>query len=208
MDKKLLGLTIAVAAVVVIAAGAGFLPFRRAAAPTADAVTIMGVAQRLAVFPGLTDAAALSAAFGMTFDPPGEGTRQTNCAGAPVQASRRWRSSAAGDWWFRADAQGLRRRPVFVLQVESQPAACPTDWTSRLVDARFINAHNWRCVRLADFGALAADFKTTYQGPNGVHVLVKRVDRPDGRAANLQIDFGAADSGECLYSMGVTIPNI
>jgi hypothetical protein len=62
-------------------------------------------------------------------------------------------------------------------------------------------------VKLADFGRLAAEFRTTYQGANGVHILARRVDRPDGRAANLEINFGAADSHECLYSLAITIAN-
>jgi hypothetical protein len=204
MDKRLLTLALAAAVVVI---GAGFLLSRRAAEPSADAAKIMDAAQRLAVFPGLTDAAAVSSAFGVTFGPPGDGTRQTICAGRPVQASRSWQSSASGDWWFRADTPGPHRQPVFLLQVESRPAACPADRFSRLVDARFLNAQNWRCVKLADFGRLAAEFRTTYQGANGVHILARRVDRPDGRAANLEINFGAADSHECLYSLAITIAN-
>jgi len=203
MDKRLLTLAIAV----VVAIGAGFLLSRRAAEPSADAAKIMDAAERLAVFPGLTDAAAISSAFGVTFGPPGDGSRQTLCAGHPLQASRSWQSSASGNWWFRADSPGLRRQPILLLQVESRPSACRSDRVSRLVDARFLNAQSWRCVRLADFGRLAAEFRTTYQGADGVHILAKRVDRPDGRAANLEINFGAGDSHECLYSLAITVAN-
>ena len=94
MDKRLLTLAIAV----VVAIGAGFLLSRRAAEPSADAAKIMDAAERLAVFPGLTDAAAISSAFGVTFGPPGDGSRQTLCAGHPLQASRSWQSSASGNW--------------------------------------------------------------------------------------------------------------
>lgn len=91
--------------------------------------------------------------------------------------------------------------------MESQPAVCPSDQASFLVEARFVEVQNRRCVSLADLGPLAAEYKTIYQGADDVHNLARRVDRPDGRKAKLELDFRAGGADVCLHSVAITIAN-
>ena len=108
MDRKLVDLALAAA---LAAGGVGLPVARRMTQPSADAAIIMDAADRLALFPAPTDAAAVAAAFGVAFESPNDGTRQTVCAGRPLQASRRWRSPPMATGGFTPTRRGPTLSP-------------------------------------------------------------------------------------------------
>jgi len=176
-----------------------------ATAPTPEAAKIIGTAERMAVFPDLADPEKVQTEFGMSLRLNVHTRRPTSCPGRPVQLSEGWQSTQSAAWWFdQGDAP--RPRQKFLIQVEDQPPACPSDPVSYRVEAAFLDIALWHCVTLADLGDLQARFRTTYHGA-GANNLAEDLARPEGGKARLELIFSGGEPGACLHSIFIKVGN-
>jgi hypothetical protein len=176
------------------------------AAATANAATIMQTAQRMAVFPNLSDPASVAAEFDVPLRRSGTTRRPTQCPGGPVQVSQTWQSTPQ-TWWFRGAPDQKRHRPMFLLDVEEQPSVCPSDPISAPVRVLFLDIPGWRCIHVADLGDRARSFKTIYRTVKA-RMMRQMIDRPDGTKVRMELDFvGEDDETSCLFSVSLWVRN-
>jgi hypothetical protein len=203
LDRKIY---LVAATALALAGGVALFSFWRGGTATSEATKIIGAAESMAAFPDLADPDKVGAQFSLPLRVGVRTQRPANCPGHPVQASQAWQSAPSGAQWFISDTQP-KPRATFLLQIENQPAVCPSDPVSYPIQAQFLNVEAWHCIRLPDLGPMVTPYNTTYQG-SAMHIMTRSIDRADGRKARLEIGFRCGgDNNGCLHSVSISIPN-
>lgn len=195
------------AVLLAIGTGVAVLVLRPRGAATPDATKIISVAEQMAASTDLMDPAKTAEEFGLPLELGVRTRRPTRCGGHPIQVSQGWQLPPHQSPWFVTESQA-KPQPMFMLQLEAQPEACPGDPANLPIVARFGEVQAWRCIHMSDLGPIADRFKMIHER-NDAHIEAREIARPESRKARLELIFYDHWAGKdgCLFSVAVTVRN-